>query len=108
MSDLDIKREHTFLILGSLTVVVLLFLFVWQAVNPDYDVTNRTILIISGLIYSFLQVNILGEKLSLTISPGPDGETDGDSAADTDSENEQDDEGEEGTNTNARGANTDS
>ena len=90
MSDLDIKREHTFLVLGSLTVIVLLFLFVWQAISPSYDVTNRTILIISGLIYSFLQVNILGEKLSLTISPGSESSPD-DSGSDPESEETDDD-----------------
>lgn len=67
MSEHKLTRETILLFLGSLTVVVLLFLFLYQALTPDYSVANRTIIIIAGMIYAFLQVDILGNKLNVSL-----------------------------------------
>ena len=53
-------REGTFLILGAVTALVLLGLLVYQAIVPEYTLADRTLVIIAGLLWAFLQIDILG------------------------------------------------
>ena len=83
-------REGTFLILGAATALVLLGLLVYQAIVPEYVLADRTLVIIAGLLWAFLQIDILGGVSGIAQSANQSSDTRRRSDSSSDSDRDSD------------------